>query len=143
MGKKDFPIKEGPADWTLCLSHARRRSINDAMLAMGSEVRHGTTLGDGPARVFQGLRLVGCGPPFRKGQIYQLSVNPWKVDDQPVAEAALRGLKLAYALTISSCQGMSLKGTVRILEGSHRRFGLKHLYVAASRACAARDLQVA
>ena len=112
--------------------------------SLGSKASHDSMLGDGPARVFQGMRLVGSAAPFRKGQIYTLtSVAPWQVDGRLVAEASLKSLKAAYALTISSCQGRTLKGSVRILEGDHPRFGLKHLYVAASRACAAKDLQVA
>jgi hypothetical protein len=143
--REDFPVKEGPADWLLCLSHARRIRENEARLAcVGSEVRHGTAiLGDGPARVFQGMRLVGCGPPFRKGQIYELSLDPLRVDEKPVAEETLKGVRPAYALTIAGCQGMTLRGAVRVLETSHHRFGMRHLYVAASRACAAEALQVA
>jgi hypothetical protein len=142
--RAEFPLLEGNADWTLCLSHARRIRANElALESLGSEARHGS-LGDGPARVFQGMRLVGSAAPFKKGQIYTLtSVAPWKVDERLVSEATLKSLKAAYALTISSCQGRTLKGSVRILEGDHPRFGLKHLYVAASRACAAKDLQVA
>jgi hypothetical protein len=114
--RADFPLLEGVADWTLCLSHARRIRANELMLDhLGSEVRHDSMLGDGPARVFQGMRLVGSAAPFKKGQIYSLtSVSPFKVDERLVAEAALKSLKAAYALTISSCQGRTLKGSVRI-----------------------------
>ena len=140
--RDEFPLKKGLADWTLCLTHARRICVNNAHL--GSEAHHGTkhALGDGPTCVSPGMRLVGYAPPFRKGQIYCLTgIEPLSVDSRPVAN--LEGLRLAFAITICSCQGMSLRGSVRILESDHPRFGMRHLYVAASRATSAQELQVA
>ena len=56
-------------------------------------------------------------------------------------EQALQSLRLSYALTYASCQGLTLHGVVRLdTQSSH--FTLKHLYVGLSRAKAADLVEV-
>ena len=57
-------------------------------------------------------------------------------------EQAVRSLRLAYALTYASCQGLTLRGVVR-LETDSPNMTLKHLYVGISRATAAGLAEVA
>ena len=56
------------------------------------------------------------------------------------SEAASKSLRLAHAVTYAACQGLTLRGRVR-LETDHPTFTLKHLYVGASRATAANLLE--
>jgi hypothetical protein len=53
----------------------------------------------------------------------------------------VRSLRLASALTYASCQGLTLKGRVR-LETDSPNMTLRHLYVGISRATAADLVEV-
>ena len=53
----------------------------------------------------------------------------------------VKSLRLAYALTYASCQGLTLKGRVR-LETDSLHMTLRHLYVGISRATAANLVEV-
>ena len=56
-------------------------------------------------------------------------------------EQASKSLRLAYAITYASCQGLTLRGVVR-LETQSPNFTLRHLYVGISRATAANLAEV-
>ena len=56
-------------------------------------------------------------------------------------EQAVQSLRLCYALTYASCQGLTLPGVVR-LDTKSDHFTLKHLYVGLSRATAADLVEV-
>ena len=47
---------------------------------------------------------------------------------------AVQSLRLAYALTYASCQGLTLKGVVRLESTDSVFYTRKHLYVGSSRA---------
>jgi hypothetical protein len=49
---------------------------------------------------------------------------------------ASRCLRMTHALTMASCQGLTLQGKVRIVETTVKHFTRKHLFVALSRATA-------
>ena len=51
-------------------------------------------------------------------------------------EHTSKSLRLAWAITYASCQGLTLRGVVR-LETQSPNFTLRHLYVGISRATAA------
>jgi hypothetical protein len=51
-------------------------------------------------------------------------------------------LRLSHCITYASCQGLTLQGRVR-LETAGAHFGIKHLYVGASRATSSALLEVA
>jgi hypothetical protein len=55
--------------------------------------------------------------------------------------AAVKCLRLAHAITIAGCQGLTLAGRVRVIP--HESMGVRELYVACSRATAAGLLEVA
>ena len=59
------------------------------------------------------------------------------------ASHACRSIRLAYAMTYSGAQGLTLQGRVRLDCTESARFSIKHLYVGASRATASRLLEVA
>ena len=56
-------------------------------------------------------------------------------------EQAVQSLRLCYALTYASCQGLTLPGVVR-LDTRSDHFTLKHLYVGLSRGTAAELVEV-
>ena len=59
------------------------------------------------------------------------------------AATAIQCLRPAWALNYAGCQGLTLRGRVRLLETEHSKYHLKHLYVGSSRATAACLLEVA
>jgi hypothetical protein len=56
---------------------------------------------------------------------------------------ASRCLRLTHALTLASCQGLTLPGRVRIVETTSSHFTLKHLFVGLSRATAFNLVEIA
>ena len=58
------------------------------------------------------------------------------------AHQGVRSLRLAYALTYPSSQGLTLPGVVRLCCTNSRHFTKKHLYVGSSRAVRHSDLEV-
>ena len=59
------------------------------------------------------------------------------------AAQAVRALRLSYALTYASIQGLTLTGVVRLECTTSPHFSIRHLYVGASRATAHDLLEVA
>ena len=97
--------------------------------------------------VWPGIQLIGAGHRCLKGMFYEVA----RVDETSLElttglklthEQALQSLRLSYALTYASCQGLTLKGVVR-LDTQSPNFTLKHLYVGISRATAAELVEVA
>jgi len=54
----------------------------------------------------------------------------------------VRSLRLAYALTYPSTQGLTIPGVVRLDCTENRHFTWKHLYVGSSRSTAHHLLEV-
>ena len=50
-------------------------------------------------------------------------------------------MRLCYARTVASIQGMTVTGRLRIMT-RHRVFGLKHLFVCSSRATSWQNLEI-
>ena len=97
--------------------------------------------------VWAGLRLIGAGGLLQKGCFYvvsEVSETSVSLTDQekPLSlEQASRCLRLSYAITYASCQGLTLHGVVRL----HTRnpfFTCRRLYVGSSRAASADLLKV-
>jgi hypothetical protein len=96
--------------------------------------------------LWPGLQLIGAGQRCLEGMFYEVAA----VDETFVEltsglklthEQALKSLRLSYALTYASCQGLTLKGLLR-LDTQSPNFTLKHLYVGISRATAADLVEV-
>ena len=90
--------------------------------------------------MWSGMSLIGAGGKCLKGLFYTVE----SVDDDGVVlntgrlshQECVRSLRLPYALTYASCQGLTLKGRIR-LETESPNMTLRHLYVGISRATAA------
>ena len=96
--------------------------------------------------VWPGLVLIGAGGQTKKGLFYEvadLNQNLIQLTCglQLTHEQAVKSLRLAYALTYASCQGLTLRGVVR-LETDSPNFTMKHLYVGISRAVGADLVEV-
>ena len=90
--------------------------------------------------------MVGVSGRVRNGVFYVVE----SVDETGVvlvggitvpAEAVAKQLRLTHALTLAGCQGLTLRGRVRVLTDSPH-FSLRNLYVACSRATSHELLEV-
>ena len=142
-------------DFTLTMSHKRRVQINrqqnqllkPAVAATFIRAPLATRAGNQPQSmwVWPGLQLIGAGGKCLKGLFYTVE----GVDDDGVVlntgrlshQECVRSLRLPYALTYASCQGLTLKGRIR-LETESPNMTLRHLYVGISRATAANLVEV-
>ena len=149
--KEQFPRTDRPAAYTLSMSHARRMAINrqrneDELSGKVGQIIKAppaTRAGNQPQDmwVWPGLQLIGAGGRCLKGLFYEVAgVTPeWLILEGGLKlshEHASKSLRLAYAITYASCQGLTLRGVVR-LETQSPNFTLRHLYVGISRATAA------
>ena len=90
--------------------------------------------------------MIGAGHRCLKGLFYEVEEVNEKILQLTSGlvmthEQAVQSLRLCYALTYASCQGLTLPGVVR-LDTKSDRFTLKHLYVGLSRATAADLVEV-
>ena len=163
--KQLFPRTKREAAYTLTMSHSRRVAVNK--LRNRQEYMQKFAKGQGPPQavlvkappptrsgnqpqdmwLWPGLQLIGAGGLCKKGLFYEVA----EVDGNIVHltcglrlthEQAARSLRLSYGLTFASCQGLTLRGVVR-LETDSPNFTLKHLYVGVSRATAADLVEIA
>ena len=153
-----FPVTDEISDTTLVISHGRSRYLNVKRNVSEMPIHSvyfrapvtGAT-GNGPQNMFlwPGLRVVGGGGPFQKGVFAtteSISPDSEVVLDNGIrltASQASRSIRLAYANTYSSCQGMTLQGRVRLGCTGSKHFTHRHLYVGSSRATAHTLLEVA
>ena len=96
--------------------------------------------------VYPGQLLIGAGGAVKKGVFVTVeSVGPEGLvlqnDNTLTKAAAMKALRLAHALTVASCQGLTLQGRVRVIP--HESMTTRALYVACSRATKAELLEVA
>ena len=151
-----FPVTKRPARYTPTISHKNRIRINrmrnmqeaksweSIFLKAPKETRGGNQPQD--MILWKGLQLIGAGHRCLKGLFYEVE----EVTEELVRltsglvlthEQAILSLRLCYALTYASCQGLTLPGVVRLdTQSSH--FTMKHLYVGLSRGTAADLVEV-
>ena len=147
---------EGPADWELAISHAKRRKICLANNARQRAAYTGEVLtiptadvqGDREQTIdlFPGVMLQArvrlSKDGFVNGSFHEVvSTNPLQVkdvDDEQTREVdpawATEHLFLASCVTQSSVQGRTLRGRVRVHDCGHRHFTHRSLRVCLSRA---------
>ena len=149
-----FPVKPGMPDFTLCVPHRIRMEVNrkenetrkpaDAVFYKAPPAKRGENSAQ-DMWVYPGQTLVGAGGAVRKG----IFVTVWSVDETGLVlldgqrltkAAAVKCLRLAHAITIAGCQGLTLAGRVRVIP--HESTRVRELYVACSRATAAGLLEV-
>jgi len=145
-----FPVTSRPAT-TLVISHARRRYLcmrrNLAEKPIDAVFYKAPLIGKaGPQSMWlwPGLTVIGAGGPVKKGLFETIEhATPDEVvlhsGTRLTAPQAVRSLRLAYALTYPSAQGLTLPGVVRLDSTESNFFTWKHLFVGSSR-CTAHDL---
>ena len=154
-----FPAQLGEPQYTLCLSHAARRQVNwergAAEKPLGAVLFEApeTARGDAPEDkyLWPGQQVVGAGGRAKKGLFYKIkAVSAEEVvlvgaegELRLSADAAVKAIRPAWALTYAACQGLTLPGRVRLIETDSPHFSARHLYVGSSRATAAGLLEVA
>jgi hypothetical protein len=156
-----FPTTKRPAAYTLTMSHALRMQINRRRNEeeVVSHNRPVVTINEPPGytrtragnqpqamNVWPGLQLIGAGGRCLKGMFYTVVAcdEAMVVLNTGVSlthQQAFESLRLSYALTYASCQGLTLPGVVR-LDTQSAHFTLKHLYVGLSRGTAANLVEV-
>ena len=97
--------------------------------------------------LWPGQRLIGSGGVVKKGVFETVeTVTPDEIVLQSgarlTAHQGIRSLRLSYALTYPSSQGLTLTGVVRLWCTNSKHFTKRHLYVGASRATRHSDLEV-
>ena len=151
-----FPKRPGSPRYTLVLTHAARVTVNrlrnleekpeTAVLYRATRTRRGENQPQN-MWVYPGQELVGAGGRVRKGLfVTVMAATPDELilDDGATlgAKEAVECLRLSHSITYAACQGLTLKGRVRLAETTHPAFSLKHLYVGSSRCTAASLLEV-
>jgi hypothetical protein len=146
-----FPRTKRKADYTLTMSHEKRVRINtirnlhekskDALfLKAPPPLRSGNQPQD--MWIWPGIQLIGAGSCVKKGVFVRVEKVGEKIlldnGQELTHDQTVKSLRLTYALCYASCQGLTLKGVVRLFTNS-LFFTKKHLYVGASR-CTNYDL---
>ena len=140
------------------MSHRRRVSLNEQLNRLDRHadavlVKAVQQLGPNEAQdmlLWPGILVMGCMKtgPVQNGVFYEVEA----VDDESVSLVdgptlthfmAARNLRLTYALTYASCQGLTLDGRVRLWDTQSPNFTKRHLFVAMSRATSADNLEIA
>jgi hypothetical protein len=135
--------------YTLCLAHETRRRVNaaaNAREAAKHELKTQVYGAEGTFWVYVGQGLQGrlTLEPVKNGCFY--TVAALRTDGLDLTArgvvhhvpwlTAQRALRPAHALTLASCQGLTLEGRVCVRDTSSRHFGddYRKLFVALSRA---------
>jgi hypothetical protein len=155
--KRLFPGTSNQADYTLVISHRRRiainRELNEANRPEGAikiEVPIGKHQIDNNAPqtlyLWPGLRLIGAGHRCPKGIFVEVKAcDSEKVtldNDLTLTHPQVcQSLRLSYAITYASCQGLTLPGRVR-LETQSGFLTTRHLYVGVSRGTSSELVEV-
>ena len=97
--------------------------------------------------LWPGLRLLGAGHKVQKGIFTKVKAcDAEKVvldNDLTLTHSQVcQSLRLSYAITYASCQGLTLQGRVR-LETQSGHLTTRHLYVGISRATSSDLVEVA
>ena len=103
--------------------------------------------------MWPGLRLVGAGSGHVKKGVFETVADVTEAEGvvtvtlhsglSLAGAQAVRTLRLCSAITYASCQGLTLHGVVRLTCTDSPHWGMKHLYVGASRCTAHNLLEVA
>ena len=152
-----FPRTSEQPNYTLVISHRRRIAINKELNeanrpdgAVKIEVPTGKHQIDNNAPqtmyIWPGLRLVGSGGKVSKGIFVEVKAcDAEKVtldNDLSLTHAQVcQSLRLSYAITYASCQGLTLPGRLR-LETQSGFLTTRHLYVGVSRGTASELVEV-
>ena len=140
------------------ISHDKRKKINrernlqdkpeDAIFLRAPKV---TGQGNAPQNmwIWKGLRLLGAGGKCScpKGVFYEIAectndLVKLKGGEELTHDECVKCLRLSYAITYASSQGLTLPGIVRLDDTANRHFTIKHAYVGVSRCTSSALLEI-
>ena len=152
-----FPKTRELPDFTLTMSHKRRVQINGIVNRARAKLQpHKKWIVCEPTGkeqnmpqsmwIWEGLTLIGAGGKTKRGLFYEIeSICEEHVAMTDGAKLAFEDLvkhcRLSHAICFAGCQGLTLKGRVR-LETDSPHLTLRHLYVGISRATGAPLVEV-
>ena len=144
-----YPPKHG-CTWNLVMSNFRRRKVNKERQAVAASQHVGTKVridGEVSFQCFVGTKLIGRNSALQGivngAFLLVTAIQDDKITllDEDIGEQAdftaaqlAKHTRLRWALTLCSVQGRSLPGSIAIHNTRSRHFGVRHLYVALSRA---------
>jgi hypothetical protein len=156
--RAEFTATKRRADTSLCISHAKRRRLNKE-----SNLKEGLFLKAPPSKQVNapqdmwlqpGLRVM-CICEGKRGRPYNHAFfTVAALGDSTVSltddlgtfeirhEEAAKVLRLTFALTYASIEGMTLPGIVRLHDGDYPRIDWRKLVVGLSRGTGADDVEV-
>ena len=143
--RANFPVTKRRADTNLCISHAKRKRLNREFFT-----KEGLFLKAPPSKqanapqdmwLQPGLRVM-CICEGKRGRLYNhafftvtsLGESTVTLEDdlgtfEIKHEEAVRVLRLTFALTFASCEGMSITEVLRLHDGDQPRFDWRKLFV--------------
>ncbi len=91
--------------------------------------------------------MLGAGGKCLKGVFYEIEEcnNDFvklKGGEELTHDECVKCLRLSYAITYASSQGLTLPGIVRLDDTSNKHFSIKHLYVGVSRCTSSELLEI-
>ena len=155
-GRRDDAATAKHPNFTMVVSHNKRKKINrernlqdkpsEAVFVRAPKI---TCQGNAPQNmwVWAGLRMLGAGGKCLKGVFYEIESYENEIvtlvsGEKMSHDECVKCLRLSYAITYASSQGLTLNGLVRLEDTTNRNFGLRHLYVGASRCTSSDFLEV-
>ena len=128
-GRQDFPITKKPANFTLVISHEKRKRLNRERNLQDKQKESGgaiflkapligkvTGQGNAPQNmwIWKGLRVLGAGGKCLKGVFYEIkscdAESVTLTTEQKLShDEAVKCLRLSYAITFASSQGLTLE----------------------------------
>jgi len=154
--KRIFPRTSHQPDYTLVISHRRRIAINrerneadkpqDAIKIEVTTKHQVDNNAPQTMWLWPGLRLIGAGHKVPKGIFVEVKAcdnEKVTLDNDLVLTHAqvCQSLRLSYAITYASCQGLTLRGRL-LLETQTPFLTTRHLYVGISRGTASELVEV-
>ena len=93
---------------------------------------------------------MGAGRKTKKGLFYVIKsisdedtvLECGEIELHMPLEEVVRSCRLSHALTLASCQGLTLTGRVRVCDTDNPHFTTQHLYIGASGATSNELLEV-
>ena len=156
LARRVFPLQRGIARWNLCISHAKRKTLNKIcydFFAKGERLN--VQLSDELVnQIFVGCALLGNSTDRRitNGCFYEVmsftdklvtirDLENLESVDVPVEN--MKALRLGWAITYAAVQGRTLKERTRLWCTDHPRFTTRHLAMAIGRVTRPDDLDIA
>ena len=146
IAKRTFPRQKRLAQWNLCISHAKRQTVNKLLWDSSPkdevlDCKLSDEIVDG---VFVGAKLIGntTSKSIIHGAFYVvLSWNATHVqlrdseteEEAEVTISQMKCFRLGWAITYAAVQGRTLRDSTRLFDTGHKFFTARHLAMGLGR----------